>query len=202
MSRVYGLTGRWQRQPDLSDVVPKYRLRTSGPCAAGKGATICLRPGARRPLAPASVDRQRGSADDRPRAPRDRAGACRHVTLLGSLVNVETQARRRASGYRVLPGRYVGWGAAMNEGLLAGTPELLSREVCARALVTSGVVGEVLLDTIEDMADALWRVIVSEPVSAARRDVIEQWPTARSHPNAPRVTSCGRSAAILPISRR
>jgi glycosyltransferase involved in cell wall biosynthesis len=86
-----------------------------------------------------------------------------------------------ASDFTILPSRFDGWGAVVNESLSLGTPVIVSRHSGASELLESRYwLGRVLEDLgPAKLAQAIDETVLAGPVDAELRDRISGW--ARSH---------------------
>jgi len=83
-----------------------------------------------------------------------------HVTFTGVLPNTEAKAVLGHFDLFVLPSRFDGWGAVVNEALMQGVPVLCSDRCGARDLLAEPWRGEVFkADSVESLRDVLARWI-------------------------------------------
>jgi glycosyltransferase involved in cell wall biosynthesis len=76
----------------------------------------------------------------------------------------------------VLPSRFDGWGAVINEALMVGVPAVCSSTCGAQDLLDGGVRGEVFEDrSVRHLADILRRRIQRGPTSPETRQIIRDW---------------------------
>lgn len=98
------------------------------------------------------------------------------IRWLGMLSNREVRSVMNEADCMVLPSRHDGWGAVVNEALMAGLPVVASDRCGASDLLTQGWCGTVVASgNAAALAAALERYIVSGPPSRETRDRIRQW---------------------------
>lgn len=98
------------------------------------------------------------------------------VKLHGAMANSDVQSLMQEADHLLLASRYDGWGAVVNESLMAGTPVLISRHVGARSLLVDDKLGRVVpIADQASMAEALREVIEQGPVTGARKEAIAAW---------------------------
>lgn len=109
------------------------------------------------------------------------------VSLTPFVPNEIAQWKIAAADLLVLPSRFDGWGAAVNEALLLGTPVLCSDACGSHDLVSEVWRGSVFLaGSVSDLAQKLAERMVDGPVGREMRDRIRRW-SAQS--------ICGEAAA-------
>ena len=90
-----------------------------------------------------------------------------------------------ASDLLVLPSKYDGWGAVVNEALMAGTPVIVSRACGASDLVRSNLQGEVIEPgSPMELARALTMRFSSSPLSDEARKRLQGWANTTISPMA------------------
>lgn len=85
----------------------------------------------------------------------------------------------------VLPSRFDGWGAVINEALLVGTPVVCTSTCGAADLIVSSLQGEVVRpEDSYELAEALAKRIAEGRVPTSRREVLRHWAGRISGPAA------------------
>lgn len=103
-------------------------------------------------------------------------GLAGRVRWLGVRPNGEVRFRASEADVLVLPSRYDGWGAVVNEALMAGARVVVSDACGASDLVSEAWRGVIFkAGCIQSLADALQRVISEGSRSAAERARIRGW---------------------------
>ena len=99
------------------------------------------------------------------------------VTFFGSLPNSEARKLMDSADLLVLPSRYDGWGAVINEALMSGIPAICSDNCGAADLVRSSVqLGAVFrAGSAIDLARVLGTWIRRGPLSERTRKIIRNW---------------------------
>lgn len=102
-----------------------------------------------------------------------RAGTSERIRITGYLEHTAAMETLRTSDVLVVPSRYDGWGAAVNEALMVGTPVVCSDCCGARDLIRSRICGDVYdhRDT-GALADILDRRMREGRVSVEHRGMI------------------------------
>ncbi|MFC0003688.1 glycosyltransferase family 4 protein [Micromonospora siamensis] len=99
----------------------------------------------------------------------------------GVLPNHEVNVLLAASDVLVLPSRYDGWGAVVNEALGAGTPAIVSDAAGSAALVAGGARGSVFSAlSLDSLRRALLHHLDEGPVDPGRRADIRSWAAHRA----------------------
>ncbi len=100
-----------------------------------------------------------------------------NIVMTGNLSNRTTQILIGAHDCLVLPSKYDGWGAVVNEALSVGTRVVCS-DACGAEVLLDGVMrGESL--PVHDLADGLKRWLSKGPIVASSRAEIKQWAMTR-----------------------
>ncbi|MBC7343634.1 MAG: glycosyltransferase family 4 protein [Clostridia bacterium] len=103
----------------------------------------------------------------------------------GNRPNDEVIRRIAASDLLVLPSRYDGWGAVVNEALAVGTPVLVSSTCGAKDLVVTDLQGEVFpSESVHGLRTALRRRMALGPVKCEQRERIRAWAAEAISPGA------------------
>ena len=104
-------------------------------------------------------------------------GAIDHIRLLPFIENQQVKIAISESDLMVLPSRFDGWGAVVNEALGAGTPVLVSDQCGSSALLSvHKFLGEVFSPPeVPALMDALVRAIVDGKPTLERRQLIRAW---------------------------
>lgn len=115
----------------------------------------------------------------------DTLGVAGRVRWLGNQPNAAVRRRMATADVLVLPSRYDGWGAVVNEALGAGTPVIVSDACGASDLVREGWRGRVVeARVVEALRAALEAAIARGPLPAAARARIRAWAEAAISPTA------------------
>lgn len=97
-------------------------------------------------------------------------GIGQRIHFIGSLPNDEARSRLSGCDVLLLPSRYDGWGAVVNEALLAGARVLVTESVGSSALVTDPGIGAVVRVNDEiHLRSALEQLLADGPVHADER---------------------------------
>lgn len=122
-----------------------------------------------------------GSQRDRLRALVERLNV--DVVFHGVLSNSEVPAFLALQDCLVLPSKFDGWGAVVNESLSVGTPVLVSDRVGARSLLADPSMGQVFGEgSVVALTEALRSVVSREPVPVRLRRRIMAESAARFSP--------------------
>jgi len=106
----------------------------------------------------------------------EQLGIADRLEWLGSLPNHQVPALMAESDCLILPSRFDGWGAVVNEALLAGTPALVSDACGASELVESSDRGLVFAaDSQAALTQALADQFHKGPNSSVHRLAIQAW---------------------------
>ncbi|MCG8672711.1 MAG: glycosyltransferase [Pseudomonadales bacterium] len=98
------------------------------------------------------------------------------VSFTGVLPNEDVKAMMKCFDYTLFPSNGDGWGAVVNESLLAGTPVICSRYPGAADLIHDGFNGWTFdTDSEEQFQDILSKVIEDGPIEATKRQSIKDW---------------------------
>ena len=96
-----------------------------------------------------------------------------NISFLGTLPNEEVSAYIANSDLLILPSKYDGWGAVVNEALMVGTPVLAS-EYCGSSILLDGNIrGECF--TFQNFHSILTKWILKGKTSKDRRRKIAEW---------------------------
>ena len=105
-----------------------------------------------------------------------KADLASRVSFLGALPRRDVRRHMGNADLLVLPSRFDGWGAVVNEALQEGTPVLCSNMCGAGVLLTEPVRGEVVpVGQVEHWARALEARILQGRSTDARRSEIRLW---------------------------
>jgi len=105
-----------------------------------------------------------------------RCGCSSQVAFTGNVSNAEARARIAAADLLVLPSRFDGWGAVVNEALMLGTPVVCSDRCGARDLLDGDLRGDVYRwNRVDQLCDALKRRIAAGPIAPETRAAIRRW---------------------------
>ena len=106
----------------------------------------------------------------------EQLGIAARVEWLGPVPNHQVPSLLTAADCLILPSRYDGWGAVVNEALLAGTPALVSDACGASELVESSDRGLVFAaDSQAALIQALANQLNKGPNSSEHRLAIQAW---------------------------
>lgn len=106
----------------------------------------------------------------------DTKGLSRRVCFLGVKDNAEVRRELANADVLVLPSHWDGWGAVVNEALMAGTRALCSEFCGAAELLRDTPFGGVFAcDSAAALAEALKQQIAAGPVNAGQRQTIKQY---------------------------
>lgn len=98
------------------------------------------------------------------------------VAFLGYLPYDEAMRRLAGTDLLVLPSRYDGWGAVVNEALMRGIPVVCSDQCGACDLVREAWRGEVYpYNDVDALAQAIGRRLAAGPPDARARQRIQDW---------------------------
>ncbi len=100
----------------------------------------------------------------------------RKTTFTGALDNGAVRNELANADLFVLPSRWDGWGAVVNEALMSGTPVICSSYCGAADLISNGMNGEIFeYGSSGSLIAALERGIAKGPLSASSRTDITEW---------------------------
>jgi len=103
-------------------------------------------------------------------------GLGRQVRFVGVRDNAAVWSTLRESDLLVLPSRFDGWGAVVNEALMSGTPVVCSDRCGAADLLTAHWFGETFeAGSVDALTRALRRWIRKGPLPEGRRAEIRAW---------------------------
>lgn len=106
----------------------------------------------------------------------DNLGIKERVTFTGALDNLEVRTELARTNIFVLPSRWDGWGAVVNEALMGGVPVLCSDFCGAADLIQSGFNGDLFrCDSLESLIPALNKWISKGQLSDIARNKIRNW---------------------------
>jgi glycosyltransferase involved in cell wall biosynthesis len=109
------------------------------------------------------------------------------VLFQGATPNPEVRAALAAADLLVLPSRWDGWGAVVNEALMSGVPVVCSDACGARDLIRAGWNGDVFpCGSAAELGPTLARWIDRGPLVEARRAEIRQWSRCIAGPSMAR----------------
>lgn len=131
----------------------------------GKGWTASLYGSG--PLLDTVKERVRGAGLD------DRIGV--HDSVANSIV----RSRIRESDVLILPSRHDGWGAVVNEALMAGVPVIVSQQSGASTLVASSLQGHVFDRTERQGLRRAVETFLSSPHTSEEKAALMEWSADR-----------------------
>ena len=105
----------------------------------------------------------------------DASGMSSRISFVGMVPNHGVHAIMRDSDLLILPSRFDGWGAVVNEALMCGTPVLCSGQCGAKDLLEDASRGEAIIGGISEWANALYRRIERGKISPQERTRIQSW---------------------------
>lgn len=105
------------------------------------------------------------------------------VKWVGAVPNSEVQQFLLTADAMILPSRFDGWGAVVNESLSVGTPVLVSDACGAAELVVESERGEVFkADSVPALTAVLRKQLAKGRVDSTRRAAIQDWAAASIAP--------------------
>lgn len=164
-------------EPVPRKVSNKVEIAYIGQLVPRKGVDILLR-------AMAQVERNnwslkvvgRGASARCLKALSAKLGIKKHVTFIEAVPNSRTREILSCLDVFVLPSRFDGWGAVVNEALMAGTPVVCTDRCGASILVESSGFGSVAIaQSAESMAHSLRGMIDRGPLDPQSRKTIRHW---------------------------
>lgn len=103
-------------------------------------------------------------------------GIADRVRWKGSLPNFRVRSLMEEADCLVLPSRYDGWGAVVNEALMAGTPVIVSGACGSSDLVRAPWIGDIFpSESAQVLAEVLRRRMEQGRVTSAERSRIRNW---------------------------
>lgn len=103
-------------------------------------------------------------------------GISSKVSFHGNLANSAAIKQIENSDCLVLPSRWDGWGAVVNEAMLRGTPVIVSDACGAASLVRGDLQGSVVQrESGPALAEALGAALANGPVGAEERVALSNW---------------------------
>jgi glycosyltransferase involved in cell wall biosynthesis len=105
-----------------------------------------------------------------------RCGISSRVRFMGNQPNQVTLTAIRSADVLVLPSRWDGWGAVVNEALMLGTPTIVSNACGAASLVINDTCGSIFRSNDEkDLERALRSALERKTIVKQRRDSLRSW---------------------------
>jgi glycosyltransferase involved in cell wall biosynthesis len=103
-------------------------------------------------------------------------GVAKRVSFMGVKNNAEVRTVLAKTDLLVLPSRFDGWGAVVNEALMAGVPVVCSDYCGAADLIRASGYGETFqAGSAENLASVLDKWIRNGPLTGAQRSEIRAW---------------------------
>jgi glycosyltransferase involved in cell wall biosynthesis len=103
-------------------------------------------------------------------------GISERVHFMGALPNKAARSIVARSDLLVLPSRWDGWGAVINESIMAGTPAVCTNYCGGRDLIRAGVRGAVVRSNdVKELASAIGRQLELGPIQKETREHIQTW---------------------------
>jgi len=165
------------RPSDTNNSINALVLLYAGQFIARKGLDILLRAFAAVP----SKDAQLHLLGDGPQKQRlqgdaQELGIQSRILWLPKKDSDEVQMEMEKADVTLLPSRHDGWGAVVNESLMAGTPVICSSACGAAELIQQPWLGTVFrAGRVDDLAKAIKHWIDLGPRSPAERERIRNW---------------------------
>jgi glycosyltransferase involved in cell wall biosynthesis len=98
------------------------------------------------------------------------------ISWLGALPNVKVRTLMTTADLLILPSRFDGWGAVVNEALMAGMPVICTDHCGAADLLQERWRGEVVpRDNLSGLISAIIRRLEEGPLQQKRREKISNW---------------------------
>lgn len=176
-ARIFPFAYVTDRLSGSSDGPPRkgFHLLFVGQLIPRKGVDLLLRALARVPDADLSVI---GDGEERSSLQRLTAecGIAERVLWLGKMAAAEVHARISEADVLVLPSREDGWGAVVNESLMAGTPVICSTACGASELIQHPWLGTVFqTNQVPSLARALAVWSARGTISPEQRQRVRNW---------------------------
>ncbi|MCS3663490.1 glycosyltransferase involved in cell wall biosynthesis [Salinibacter ruber] len=109
----------------------------------------------------------------------------KNVEWRGNLPNDQVRQSMKDAECLVLPSRYDGWGAVVNESLHAGTPVIVTSACGAADLIQTETLGNVVpSESIDELSKALRKRISGHSLSPRTRKRIRNWARRAISPTA------------------
>jgi glycosyltransferase involved in cell wall biosynthesis len=103
-------------------------------------------------------------------------GLSKTIDFTGVLENSSARRQLAKSDLFILPSRWDGWGAVVNEALMCGVPVMCSDYCGAADLIHRGFNGELFrCDSLESLTNLLQKRISEGPLSDSKREGIRSW---------------------------
>lgn len=98
------------------------------------------------------------------------------IDWIGRLSSHEVRTKMATADLFILPSYHDGWGAVVNEALMAGTPVICSRECGASSLITQPFIGDIYpAKDSQALSDLLRQRIAAGPLVTDQRKAIRDW---------------------------
>lgn len=105
-----------------------------------------------------------------------RLGIDARVAFKGVMDNHQVRYELAQTDLLILPSRWDGWGAVVNEALMSGVPVLCSDYCGAADLIRPGFNGELFgCDSLDSLVQALSKWVSNGPLAPSRRNEIKHW---------------------------
>jgi glycosyltransferase involved in cell wall biosynthesis len=176
-----------QQRHNANEVI---RLLFVGQLIARKGLDLLLHALARLHHRPWRLDVVgKGPLFDTYKAQANLSGIGARVCWLGTIANPQARSLMAQADVLVLPSRYDGWGAVVNEALMAGTPVIISDACGAADLVSKPWRGNIFpCGDVEELVRALQIRMELGPVKNEQRERICTWASQAICPEVAQVT--------------
>ncbi len=174
---AYFVDGADPPKPPATEASKNVEIAYIGQLVPRKGVDILLR-------ALAQVERKnwrlkvvgRGSSAQDLKKLSARLGLSSHVMFVEAVPNFRTREILSCLDVFVLPSRFDGWGAVVNEALMSGTPVVCTDRCGAAILVEASGFGAVAMaQSTESMAHSLRGMIDRGPLVPQSRKTIRDW---------------------------
>ena len=154
-----------------------FRFCFVGQMVRRKGGDCLLRAAARLPAGSWSMELVGDGTERRQwEALAAEAGLADRVHFLGNQSNPATLRTIRSADALVLPSRWDGWGAVVNESLMAGTPAIVSDACGAASLIVNDACGKVFKRADDSsLREALQGVLATGKIQPVRRRHLSDW---------------------------
>ncbi|MHB9131487.1 MAG: glycosyltransferase family 4 protein [Armatimonadota bacterium] len=152
------------------------RLLYVGQCVQRKGVDVLLRALATQPGDWQLQIVGQGDQQEALRALRTKLGLDDRVTFLSVLPNPSVMALLQRSDLLILPSRFDGWGAVVNEALLRGTPVVCTDKCGAADLLQASWQGDVVpVDSVQALGETLKGRIQQGRQTPGQRERLCAW---------------------------
>jgi glycosyltransferase involved in cell wall biosynthesis len=103
-------------------------------------------------------------------------GLSSHVCFRGIMENIQAMSMVNNNDILILPSRFEGWGAVVNEALVRGIPVICTDSCGAADLLTDSMLGEIVkAGSVEALRKALKKWIEQGQINIEKRQKIQEW---------------------------